>query len=1524
MPATDPPVATADTAAAAAAGPLVASGNVLSNDTDPAGLPLSVVSVNGVTISGTTTVAGLYGTLSIGANGAYTYTLNPNAQGLGNGQTATDAFSYVLSDGQTYTTTTQQVQQNLITQSEAFDAASWARFNVSGAAPVVTANADAGPNGGAATADTVALSSATSGIYTSTAVSGQYTFSVWVRLTSGSGAFSLNYYKGSTNSNNLQSVVATSAWQRVSITFTGDGNANSNVALMRSASQSAAGTLEFWGAQLNSGSTPGAYVATTGTAIDTTTTVTTPSVIGATLSVAVTGAQAGQPPTAVADAAAVTASGNLVASGNVLSNDTDPAGLPLSVVSVNGVTISGTTTIAGLYGALSIGANGAYSYTLNPNAPGLGSGQTATDAFSYVLSDGQTYTTTTQQVQQNLITQSEAFDAASWARFNVSGAAPVVTANADAGPNGGAATADTVALSSATSGIYTSTAVSGQYTFSVWVRLTSGSGAFSLNYYKGSTNSNNLQSVVATSAWQRVSITFTGDGNANSNVALMRSASQSAAGTLEFWGAQLNSGSTPGAYVATTGTAIDTTTTVTTLSVIGATLSVAVTGAQAPTVTINPDQASVAVAGSQTATGNVLANDASSGALSVASINGVTISGTTTIAGLYGALTIGPNGAYSYALNSNAAATLRLGNDQVASEQFAYGVAVNGQVPTTSVTTHAQNLLSQSEAFGSSAWTTANPAGNPPVVVQSNVGAGPAGGGATADAIDLPNPGSQLATATSVAGQYTFSLWVRQVSGSGAFTLAYRTGSGATTTQSFVATGSWQRVSLTFTGDGSSASLALLHSIAQTAPGMLQLWGAQLNAGAAALPYVATTGSAIDTTSSSSSPLGTTLTVDVTGARPTPIADTATVALGGTIAASGNLLANDTIPNGTLTVATVNGVSVSGPTTIAGVYGTLVVQPNGAYTYTLNTAAARTKALLGGEVEFDSFTETVSNGTAYTTATTVVAENLIAQSEAFDSSSWGRFGSGVSVAANTDPGPSGAGSTADKLTLSTASSGLYYTTNVSGTYTFSVWVRSISGNASFAFNYYLGSGGVSYTTTATANSAWQQFSWTFTGDGNGGSNVALMHTATQSASGVFELWGAELNPGTAPAPYVPTSGAPASSAITTTSAATLSTTLSVSVAGSDAGRSGTSLNLQSISGGVVANLATGQMAKALSILPLGDSITLGWTQQDWVSQANLASEPGYRGPLWEGFLDAGAPVNLVGPNSNGPSSLPDTQHAGFAGDTTAQILYRLPGILSQAAPDAVLLMGGTNDLLQGVAQSQTIANLTAMINLIAGANPNAHIYVATLPYLSAKSVSSLNAAITSMVSSASGSGQHVSLVSMSNITSASLGPDGTHPTSAGYAQIAQNYYNAILSAQPASGGTPGGSATTIPLGTANIVGGSGPDFLIGNAGDNILTAGSGADVLSGGGGNDTLVGGAGADRFRITNVSGSVTILDFNASAGDYLDWHQIPGLTSIAALNAIAVQTNGQTSVSLTSFGVNEQVVLAGYTGSLSNSVFT
>ncbi|HEX8466952.1 MAG TPA: Ig-like domain-containing protein, partial [Allosphingosinicella sp.] len=69
----------------------IVSGNVLANDTDLDGEALTMTSPG--------TYVGSYGTLNLAADGSYTYTPNAAAQGLDDGETAIDVFSYAASDG---------------------------------------------------------------------------------------------------------------------------------------------------------------------------------------------------------------------------------------------------------------------------------------------------------------------------------------------------------------------------------------------------------------------------------------------------------------------------------------------------------------------------------------------------------------------------------------------------------------------------------------------------------------------------------------------------------------------------------------------------------------------------------------------------------------------------------------------------------------------------------------------------------------------------------------------------------------------------------------------------------------------------------------------------------------------------------------------------------------------------------------------------------------------------------------------------------------------------------------------------------------------------------------------------------------------------------------------------------------------------------------------------------------------------------------------------------------------------------
>jgi VCBS repeat-containing protein len=93
-------------------------------------------------------------------------------------------------------------------------------------------------------------------------------------------------------------------------------------------------------------------------------------------------------PVASDDAAVVSENGP-VANGNLLANDVDENGDTLSVIEVNGVTGDVDSQITLASGALlTVNGNGTYSYNPNGAFESLGAGETATDSFTYTVSDG--------------------------------------------------------------------------------------------------------------------------------------------------------------------------------------------------------------------------------------------------------------------------------------------------------------------------------------------------------------------------------------------------------------------------------------------------------------------------------------------------------------------------------------------------------------------------------------------------------------------------------------------------------------------------------------------------------------------------------------------------------------------------------------------------------------------------------------------------------------------------------------------------------------------------------------------------------------------------------------------------------------------------------------------------------------------------------------------------------------------------------------------------------------------------------
>ncbi len=380
--ANDAPTAVADTATAIEAGGTSngtagtnPTGNVLTNDTDPDSVGNGETkTVTGV-LAGTqasatgnvaSSVTGTYGSISIAADGSYTYTVdnsNATVQALRtSGQTITDIFTYTMTDTAGSTSTTQIT----VTIQGANDAPTAVADTATAVEAGGTSNGTAGtnPTGNVLTNDIDPDSVGNGETKTVTGVLAGTQASA-----TGNVASSVTGTYGSIN------IAANGAY-----TYTVD-NSNATVQALRTNGQTITDVFT--------------YTMTDAVGSTSTTQIT------------VTIQGANDAPTAVADTAtAVEAGGSSNAlysvnpSGNVLTNDNDPDssanGETKTVIGVVGGTAASAagsvnTNVNGLYGSITIAADGTYTYVVdNNNATVQGlrnSANTLVDVFTYSMTD---------------------------------------------------------------------------------------------------------------------------------------------------------------------------------------------------------------------------------------------------------------------------------------------------------------------------------------------------------------------------------------------------------------------------------------------------------------------------------------------------------------------------------------------------------------------------------------------------------------------------------------------------------------------------------------------------------------------------------------------------------------------------------------------------------------------------------------------------------------------------------------------------------------------------------------------------------------------------------------------------------------------------------------------------------------------------------------------------------------------------------------------------------------------------------
>ncbi|TAK74984.1 MAG: tandem-95 repeat protein, partial [Aquabacterium sp.] len=444
-PVNDDPIARADTGSlgedatlnvGAANGVIQSGAAAAGRDTDADGdaLSVSAVSFGGTAGSVGSPLAGAYGSLTLRADGSYSYVPGAAAQGLDDGEFATESFSYTVSDGHGGSATT-TLTITLIGSNDApvavadtgtlaedssltFDPRS-NDSDVDGEALTVTQVAGQAIAVGSPVTlaqGTVALNNDGTLTFTPTAnYNGPVNFSYTVSDGTATASSTVSLTVTPVNDPPVAGSDFVSAVEDTPITFdprandsdvdgdtlsitTVNGQAiavGSPVAIAQgSISLGSDGRLTFTPAADYNGSFSLPYTISDGHGGS------------ASASITINVAAVNDNPVARADAGSlgedstltISAANGVIQSGaSAAGRDTDVDGDTLSVSAVSFGATTGTvgSALAGAYGSLTLNANGSYSYVPGAAAQALDDGEFATETFSYTVSDGHGGTSTT-------------------------------------------------------------------------------------------------------------------------------------------------------------------------------------------------------------------------------------------------------------------------------------------------------------------------------------------------------------------------------------------------------------------------------------------------------------------------------------------------------------------------------------------------------------------------------------------------------------------------------------------------------------------------------------------------------------------------------------------------------------------------------------------------------------------------------------------------------------------------------------------------------------------------------------------------------------------------------------------------------------------------------------------------------------------------------------------------------------------------------------------------------------------------
>jgi lysophospholipase L1-like esterase len=219
-------------------------------------------------------------------------------------------------------------------------------------------------------------------------------------------------------------------------------------------------------------------------------------------------------------------------------------------------------------------------------------------------------------------------------------------------------------------------------------------------------------------------------------------------------------------------------------------------------------------------------------------------------------------------------------------------------------------------------------------------------------------------------------------------------------------------------------------------------------------------------------------------------------------------------------------------------------------------------------------------------------------------------------------------------------------------------------------------------------------------------------------------------------------------------------------------------------------------ATTVKVMPLGDSIT---------------GSPGcWRQILWSRLQTTGyTNVDFVGSLNDSTScgTLYDGDNEGHGGFLATNILSQnlLPGWLSAALPDVVMMHLGTNDVWSSIPTATILTTYSGLVDQMRASNPKMRILVAQILPMNpsgcttcAQGVIDLNAAIPAWAASKSTAASPITVVDQwTGFNTATDTADGVHPNAAGNQKMSDRFYPPLTAAvDSVSGSTPTVTPTT--------------------------------------------------------------------------------------------------------------------------------